>query len=418
MWLLFRENFRLNVLIISQHFWPESFRVNEVAEDLVDKLEHVYVLTGKPNYPAGQIFSGYSFWGTQKEEIKGIELYRVPLVPRGNGGSFKMLLNYISFMFFAFFLGPFLLRKKKIDIVFVYGTSPLIQGLIAVPFKLFFKSKLIVWVQDLWPEDLKSTGHLKNQLLLKVNEYPARLLYYLADRVLIQSEAFRFAIGRLSKNKRLYFVPNPAERSVFYDQKSWPLPPELDFMENSFIVTFAGNVGNNQSIETIVNAANQLKNNYNIKIVVVGSGSKSKFLADEINRLNLSNLKAVGRYSSDDMPAIFNYSDALLVTLAKKDNLNWTVPCKVQAYMASGKPIIASLNGEGAKVVMDAMCGVVCDSENYLQLSKCIIDLYKMSSSQRDEMGRNGRLYAEKNYHPKLIVENLVEHFKVTLEEY
>lgn len=402
----------MNVLIISQHFWPESFRINEVAEDLVGKVENLYVLTGKPNYPSGQIFSGYSFWGTQKEYVKGFEIYRVPLMPRGSASSLKMLLNYISFMFFAFFLGPFLLRKKKIDIIFVYGTSPLIQGLAALPFKFFFKSKLIVWVQDLWPEDLSSTGHIKNPFLLKLNEYPAKLLYYFADRVLIQSEAFRPAIARLSKNKKLYFLPNPAERSVFYDQQSCPLPPELDFMKNDFVVAFAGNVGNNQSIETIVNAANQLKDNDDIKIVVVGSGSKSEFLKDEIKRLNISNLKAVGRYSSEVMPTIFNHCDGLLVTLANKDNLSWTVPCKVQAYMASGKPIIASLNGEGSRVVMDAGCGLVCESENYLDLSKCIFDLYKMSQLKRDDLGKNGRIYAERNYHPKLIVQGLLKHFK------
>ncbi len=114
----------MNVLVFSQHFWPESFRINEVAEDLLDEVDEVYVLTGKPNYPTGKIFPGYKFWGCQKEIMKeGVAVFRVPLLPRGQGTSIGLLLNYISFMVFAFFLGPFLLRKKKIDVVFVYDVS-------------------------------------------------------------------------------------------------------------------------------------------------------------------------------------------------------------------------------------------------------------------------------------------------------
>lgn len=406
----------MKILIFSQHFWPESFRINEVAQDIYKEGEDVIVLTGKPNYPGGVIYPGYKILGAQAETFSGMTIRRVPLFPRGRGGAIRMLANYFSFLFSAMFYGPILLRKEKIDIIFVYATSPLIQGLAALPLKLFHKARLVVWVQDLWPEDLSSTGYITNPLLLKINEWPAKFLYYFTDRILIQSESFRNPVSRLIKKKEIHVLPNPAERAVFLQSTQFDLPEELGFMRVGFNVVFAGNIGNNQSVETIVEAAEMLKDHADLRIVMVGSGSRSEYLKEEINKRSLENLKVVGRYPSEMMPAIYEQSDALLVSLASKENLFWTVPCKVQAYMAAGKPIVASINGEGAKIVCESGSGVISPAEDARGLAECIIELHTMSEIKRKEMGLKGRAYAEAHYHPKKIAKELLSHFQAVLE--
>ena len=401
----------MNILIFSKHFWPESFRINELAQDLRDEGEYVSVLTGKPNYPAGDIFPGYKAQGTQIEIFDGITVRRVPLIPRGKSGALGLLANYISFNLSSMFYAPFLLRKEKMDVIFVYGTSPLIQGLSALPLKLLFKTKLVVWVQDLWPEDLVTTGYVKNQFVLKVNEWAARFLYRFSDQILIQSESFRIPVTRLAPNKKILFLPNAAERSVFEKNDQPTLSEKLEFLKNGFNIVFAGNIGNNQSIETIVSAAELLKDKAGIRIVMVGSGSLSEYLKAEVEKRGLFNLIIAGRYPSTMMPAVFAHSDGLLVSLAKKDSLSWTVPCKVQAYFAAGKPIVAALDGEGATIVRESGAGLVCPTEDAQSLAECIVELYEMSDDERNEMGLKGRLYAEEHYHPTKIARQLISYF-------
>lgn len=405
----------MNILIFSKHFWPESFRINELAQDLRDEGENVSVLTGKPNYPAGEIFSGYTASGTQTETFDGIKVRRVPMFPRGKSGAWGLLLNYVSFNLSSMFYAPFMLRKEKIDVIFVYGTSPLIQGLSALPIKLLFKAKLVVWVQDLWPEDLVTTGYVKTPAILKVNEWAARILYRYSDQILIQSESFRVPVTRLAPNKEIQFLPNAAERSVFEKSDQLTLPDTLEFLKNGFNIVFAGNIGNNQSIETIVSAAERLKEKADIRIVMVGSGSLSEYLKEEVEKRGLSSLIIAGRYPSDTMPAVYAHSHGLLVSLAKKDSLSWTVPCKVQAYLAAGKPIVAALDGEGAAIVRESGAGVVCPTEDAQRLAACIVKLYEMSDGERNEMGVKGRLYAEEHYHPKKIARQLISYFSTVI---
>jgi glycosyltransferase involved in cell wall biosynthesis len=407
----------MNILIFSKHFWPESFRINELAQDLRDEGEHVSVLTGKPNYPAGDIFPGYTARGTQTESFDGITVRRVPLIPRGKSGARGLLANYVFFNLSSMFYAPFLLRKEKIDVIFVYGTSPLIQGLSALPLKVLFKAKLVVWVQDLWPEDLVTTGYVKNPVVLKINEWAARVLYRFSDQILIQSERFRLPVTRLAPKKEILFLPNAAERSVFAKCDLPALPGSLEFLKTGFNIVFAGNIGNNQSIETIVSAAEILKKDRpGIRIVMVGSGSLSGYLKEEVEKRGLSNLIIAGRYPSDTMPAVFAHSHGLLVSLAKKDSLSWTVPSKVQAYLAAGKPIVAALDGEGAAIVRESGAGVVCPTEDAQGLAACIVELFEMSDGQRQEMGSKGRLYAEEHYHPKKIARQLISYFSALTE--
>lgn len=403
----------MNLLILSQHFWPESFRINELADELSNEIENVYVLTGKPNYPQGKIYPGYTSLSLSNENYKKIKIFRVPLVTRGNKSAFRLFLNYTSFILTASFLGPFLLRKLKIDCVFVYGTSPLIQGLAALPFKFFFRSKLVLWVQDLWPEDLRSTGYVKNRFILLLNKLPVMVLYFYSDLILVQSESFKQRVRNLTNtNKSIVVFPNPAERMVINNEILKNIPNKFIFMDDYFTVTFAGNIGNNQSVETIINAAYNLRQIKKILFIIVGSGSRATYMNNEIIRLGLKNIRMLGQFSPSIMPTIFHKSDALLVTLADIENLHWTVPAKIQAYMASGKPIIASLNGDGAKIIRKANCGYVSEAEDSQKLSSNIRRLYRDEASKRLELGKNGRDFACKYYDPTILVKKLVNFFE------
>jgi glycosyltransferase involved in cell wall biosynthesis len=408
----------VNLLIMSQHFWPESFRINELADDLSNEVENVFVLTGKPNYPLGKIYAGYSTLGLSEENYKKIKIFRVPLVTRGNKSAFRLILNYISFILSASIFGPFLLRKYKIDCIFVYGTSPLIQGLAALPFKLFFNSKLVLWVQDLWPEDLHSTGYVKNHYILMLNKLPVRVLYFFSDLILVQSKSFVKRVRNLcNESKAIAVFPNAAEKKVFNNKILKNPPSEFKFMDHYFTITFAGNIGNNQSVDTIIKAANNLKHKKKIMFVIVGSGSRATFMKNEIIRLGLVNIKLLGQFSPKIMPTVFHKSDALLVTLADINNLHWTVPAKIQAYMASGKPIIASLNGDGAEIIRKSNCGYVSKAEDSKKLSSNIIRLYEDKVSKRLELGKNGRDFACKYYDPILLVKTLVNLFENLLND-
>lgn len=405
----------MNILIFSQHFYPESFRINELADELSLHVNNVFVLTGKPNYPGGNIYPGYRAFGLQVERHKSLTIFRVPLIPRGRGGALRMLANYLSFIFSALILAPIILRKLRINIIFVYGTSPLIQGLSAIPLKYFFGAKLITWVQDLWPEDLASTGYITNKYLLKVNEWPAKLLYWCSNMILVQSNAFLGPVKRLTKNSEVHVLPNPAEKDVFFSNKSMELPESLNLMAGKFNIVFAGNIGNNQSIQTIIEAAKLIKSYEKIQIIMVGNGSYSDRLIRAIEDNSLKNLVTVGRFDPKFMPSIFENSDALLVTLGAKENLGWTVPCKVQTYMAAGKPIIGSINGEGKSVIDFSNAGLTAKAEDAVELARCIIRLFEMGPLDRAKMGSAGRKYAENNYHPQKISQKLISHFRSVL---
>lgn len=401
----------MNILIFSQHFYPELFRINELADELTLHCSNVFVLTGKPNYPGGDIYSGYSSLGLTIEKYRLLTIFRVPLIPRGSGSSLRMVANYLSFMVSALLFAPLLLKKLKIDVIFIYGTSPLIQGLSSIPLKFIFKAKLVTWVQDLWPEDLESTGYIKNKFLLKINEWPAKLLYYFSNRILVQSNAFIEPVRRLTNNSEIYVLPNPAEKDFFNLNKSVELPKSLNFMFNKFNVVFAGNIGNNQSIPTIIEAAKLIKTYKNIQIIMVGSGSYMHRLEQEIKIHDLFNLIPVGRFEPKYMPSIFEKSDALLVTLGAKKNLSWTIPSKVQTYMAAGRPIIGSINGEGKKIIELANAGLTAYAEDPLGLADCIIKMYEMNPQDRSAFGMSGKRYAETNYHPVKVSKELITHF-------
>jgi glycosyltransferase involved in cell wall biosynthesis len=386
-----------HVLILSQYFWPESFRISEIAESLREAGCRVSVLTGQPNYPDGKVYEGYSAFGWGKSQHpSGIPVYRVPLVPRGQGSALGLALNYISFVLAGSALGPWLLRGQRIDVVFVYGISPILQAIVGVVLRRTHGAKLVTWVQDLWPQSLEVTGYLRNKRALGLVGSVVRWIYRRSDLLLVQSEAFRPMVREYAGHTPIEFHPNPGERAFEQPQAGAPAALRLPA---GFNVVFAGNFGNAQALETVVEAAELLRERPDLRFVLIGSGGRTAWLEQQLQQRRLSNVLMPGRFPIEQMPSLLRQASALLVTLANSPIMERTIPSKVQAYLAAGKPIIASLDGEGARIVEESGAGLSCPAEDARALAQAVITLSEASEARRADMGRAGRDYYARNFH-------------------
>ncbi len=382
----------MKVLIVTQYFWPENFRINDLAQGLTMIGHHVTVLTGKPNYPSGKFFDGYSFCGRNREMFARVEVIRVPLVARGEGGSIRLALNFLSFALFASLLGP-LRCRGFFDVVFVYEPSPVTVGLPGLVMKFFKKAPILFWVQDLWPESLSATGAVRSSLVLDFVEAVVRLIYKGSDRILVQSRAFSEPIRKLGVNEdRIHYFPNSAED--FYRPMSGGDLAHIGGLPNGFRVMFAGNIGTAQSFETILSAAETLREHREIHWIILGDGRQARWVQEEVVKRNLSQcVHLLGRYPMESMPEWFARAEVLLVSLRKDPIFALTIPSKIQSYMACGRPILASLEGEGARIVEEAQAGIVVPPEDASALAKAVLQLSLMRPSERETLGQNGRRY-------------------------
>ncbi|AWY43550.1 glycosyltransferase [Pseudomonas putida] len=399
----------MKVLVWTQYFWPENFHINEVVAELVSQGAEVTVLTGKPNYPEGQIFSGYRSLGCQTEDYKGAKVIRLPLYPRGKNSVKGLMLNYLSFIFSGYLVGPWVLRGQKFDVVFVYAPSPLLQALPAIYVSWLKRARLALWVQDIWPESLKATGFIKNSKVLKFIEYIVRYIYRYSDSILIQSEGFRDSIQALCRDwSKIEFFPNSALESVV---EKVPDSFDITRLSGYFSVVFAGNIGVAQSCRTIVEAAKILRGHTNIHFFLVGSGSMEMSIAEMIHEEKLDNVELTGRVSPEEISSIYAASSVLLLTLRDDPIFSRTVPSKFQSYLAAGKPIIASCNGQTALMLAQADAGLSCTAQDPEALAQAVLTLYGTDQRRLTEMGEHGREFFLNYFYLPGRIAQLIGHF-------
>jgi glycosyltransferase involved in cell wall biosynthesis len=402
----------LKILIVSQFFWPENFRINEIAISLRSEGFDVDILTGQPNYPEGRIFPGYSFASISVETWNGINIYRVPIITRGSGGYIRRVFNYLSFVFFATLFGPFLLRSKKYDAVLVYAVSPILQAIPAIFVSFLKKSPLVIWVQDLWPDSLLAMKAIRHNCILIPLRYLVKMIYQYSDLILVQSKAFILPIKRLTSNKKIIYYPNSVDSSFCSAHLDKNLTPKEVNLISKFSILFAGNVGVAQAVNVITQSANSLRKNRDIHFFILGHGSRFKWMSEEIKRLKLKNITLLGRFPSETMPAFMKKASVLLVTLGNHEVFSATLPNKLQAYMAIGKPILASMNGEGARVINEAKAGFTSAAENSEALVSSILKVYAMKDSHRKQLGKNAKKYFKENFDHDFLVKKLIHHLK------
>ena len=261
----------MRVLILSQYYWPESFRINDVARALLEKDMQIEVLTGKPNYPRGEIYSGYRAWGCQCETHQDIAINRIPLLSRGGGGV-RLMLNYLSFVVSGLLFAPWMLRRKQFDVIFVYAPSPILQAIPAIFLGWLKGCQVVLWVQDLWPESLSATGFVKNRLALKLVELVVRYIYRHVDLLLVQSKAFEAPVRLLAGGTPIAYYPNSVDEIFATPVKH--AAPDVVGLGQGFTVMFAGNIGSAQAVEVIVETATLLQAYPDIHFVVLGEGSR------------------------------------------------------------------------------------------------------------------------------------------------
>ena len=396
----------MRVLLLTQYIDPEPFPINAMLRSWKAAGAEITVLTGQPNYPDGVVYPGFRAWGVTEGRILGeIPVFRVPTIPRGSRSALRLFANYLFFVFVSLTLGVWLLRGRRFDVVFVYAPSPITQSIAGAALARLKRARLVTWVQDLWPQSLEATGFVRNRSLLRGAEAGVRWIYRCHDLLLGQSEAFVSAIKAMAPGVPVRYLPNPGgggePGAELARGKELRLGP-------GFNVVFAGNLGSVQSLETIIDAADRLRAHTGIRFVLVGSGSRAAWLAGEVARRKLENVDLPGRFPRHHMEGILSQADAVLVTLSRSPILAQTVPSKIQGYLASGRPILAALDGEGARVVEELGAGLSSPAEDAEALAANVLRLEAMSERERAQMGEAGRSGFERHFHPDAVAGTLM----------
>jgi glycosyltransferase involved in cell wall biosynthesis len=397
----------VNILLVSQYFWPESFVVNDLVSAWQERGHRVTVLTGIPNYPTGTPFPGYSALDPREERFGTSRVVRVPLVPRGGGSRARMAANYLSFAASASLLGP-LRCREAVDVVFVFQTSPATVGLPATLLARARRAPLVWWIQDLWPESLSAARATRSPLMLAAVGRLMRWLYRRCDLLLVQSEGFLVPLARHGvREERVRFLPNWAQPwyrpiGIAADsEERRSLPP-------GFVILFAGNLGEVQSLETVLAAAERVDAAAGIHWVLMGEGRRRRWLESEIARRGLAgSVHLLAARPAAAMPRWLGAADALLLTLRADPTLALTVPSKLQSYLACGRPILAALDGVPAEVVRRAGAGRVGPAEDAATLAANAIALANATSEERAVMGRAGRAFQCAHYDRERLLDRL-----------
>ena len=397
----------LRILIISQYFWPENFRVNELSEEL-NKLGHkVTILTGYPNYPTGKVFEEFKNNKSKFYKYKGAEIIRVPLLPRKNN-KFNLILNYISFLVTSIILGYFKMLGRNFDIIFTFQLSPVTVGITSSFFSFIKNCPNIFWVLDLWPDTLVALKVLKKEWQIKLFKILINWIYSNCDIVLAQSKSILKELKNYTSIKNnAYYFPSWGESDLFFKNKR-PAPEVKT--KKVFTILFAGNIGEAQDFPNIIKAVKHLslQNINDFRILIVGSGSKKDWVIKEVKKLKIDKyFEFYKNYPLERMSSFFLHADALLVSLSNNKVFNMTIPGKVQFYLSSGIPIIGMICGEGAKVIKDSKAGYVCESGDYISLSKIISKISKQDKKILKAIGKNGREYAKKEFSKNSLIKKL-----------
>ncbi len=397
------------ILIFTNHYFPENFKINDVAEFLADEGHEVHVVTGLPNYPTGRLFEGYDLFSKSFERLKpNLSVRRLPLITRGSGSKIRLVINYLSYFATTFFytLGLSFFYKKY-DMVFVHHTSPIFIAISPIVYKWIKNPKLILWDLDMWPDTLVAMGIIKSQRFVRILEKGMKWIYSYYDHILLGSKGFYEKAKSRVNGVKIQYFPNWAER-LFVDSGVEEGFNGLNFPK-SFTITYAGNVGEAQDFNSVFRAMNHLKD-YEINWMIIGDGRYKNKLEKNVLLAGMNEkVHFLGNHSIEKMPSFFNKSDVMFLSLKNKEIFNLTVPAKLQAYMASGRPIVAMLSGEGAELIKESNCGYVVESGNHKEFANAILKLFSQSKTEREILGCNAKEYYVKNFDVNIRKKQLFE---------
>jgi len=396
----------MKILVVCQYYYPEPFRITDICESLVDQGHDVTILTGLPNYPEGVILKEYRKGKKRLEVRNGVKIIRCFEIGRGKS-KLKLFLNYFSYAISASVKTYTL--PEKYDVIFVNQLSPVMMGLPAILHKMKNKTKVLLYCLDLWPDSLAAGGIKQNSFIYRIFFHISKFIYKKCDSILVTSKMFKsyFIDNFKVDNKIINHLPQYAEDLFNRDEKEMIL--EVMAKDTTDFV-FAGNIGDMQSVDTIIKAAKLVAKVNQIKIHIIGDGSNLEYCKKISTALNTQNVVFYGRKPVEEMPKYYDIADAMLITLKDNEILSMTLPGKIQSYMAAGKPIIGAINGETNNLINEAKCGLVCDAEDEESLAKLMIEFHE--SSDKVQMGINSKEYYVKNFSKQIFISKLNHELK------
>lgn len=386
-----------HILVIAQYFYPELFRINDICNEWVKRGYKVTVLTGIPNYPQGKYYEGYGLLKNRKEIYNGIEIIRIPLIPRGNN-ALMLVLNYLSFIVSGLFWKIF--TRIKADYVFIFEVSPMTQALPGVWYAKRRKIPCYLYVTDLWPENVEVAAGIRNKHILNAIGVMVDYIYKRCDKIFTSSASFIEAINERGVSfDKLEFWPQYAE--AYYiplDKKSISVPEVPQ--DDTFNIIFAGNIGVAQGLDILPKVAQLLKqNDTKVRFNIVGDGRFKETLINMVTECGVSEMfNFIAKQPPTRISDFMAICDATLISLSKSKVFSITLPAKTQSCLACGIPIIVSADGEIQEVIKKAEAGVCSDAGDAEMLAVKIREMTSKSTSELLKMSENALEYSRLNY--------------------
>lgn len=398
-----KKSGKKHILVVCQHYWPEPFPIEDYCEELARRGHTVSVITGVPNYPMGEIYNEYRNKKGRDQIHNGVTIHRTLTIPRKHNILFRML-NYYSFAISSSLYA--LKLKEDYDVVLTVQSSPVMMTTAALKYAKKHGKKAVIYCMDLWPASLKAGGISENSIIYKYFNRVSRKLYCQADKIMVTSKLFKkyFSENFGINDSKLIYMPQYAD-TFFEEMKSNKI---FDKNKDSFNIVFAGNMGTAQSLPTILEAARILKSeNINVTWHMVGNGSEYESSKKKAQEYMLDNVIFYGRKPKTDMPKYYSMADAMLVTLFKDELISYTLPAKVQSYMAAGKPIIAAADGETPDIISQSECGLCAHSEDAKGLADCVKKF--INENKYEEYSNNSRKFYFKYFSRERFMNQLEE---------
>lgn len=390
----------MRLLILSQFYAPETawWRGQALATALAARGHTVTVLTGFPNYPAGEIYAGYRQRLWQRERSDGVEIIRVPLYPDHSRSAVKRALNYLSFALSAMILGPWLCGPA--DAMYVY-CPPVTCGIAAAWIGALRGIPFVYDIQDMWPETVEATGMVSPGAITRMLGLGARWVYQRAAAITVISKGLKANLeSKGVAPDRVHTIPNWPDQGLYRPvARDESIAREFGLAGRRNVI-FAGNLGPAQDLGTAIAAAARLTDVPDFQLVVIGDGIALADLHRDAERRALTNVRFIARQPAERMSSIFAWADALLVMLKDEPLFSITLPSKMLAYFACGRPIIAALSGDGADIVRETGAGIVCPPGDADALAGAMRRIISMSDEETGRMAASGLRAGREEYSP------------------
>lgn len=392
------------ILIVTERFHPEEFRINELALEWKKRGFAVKVLTQFPSYPNGKLFEGYSNRLHQKEDWNGIEIHRVYSVMGYTDSVVKKILNYATHAFLGSVVAPSILRG--VGSIFVYHTGPLSNVIPAIVAKKICRKKIAIWTTDIWPDAVFAYGFKKSPRKERLLNAFVRWVFGNCDQILVTSRRFIAKLQPYAPGKEIHYIPYWADAAICEGNGSSPAIALSARKRCHF--TFVGNIGKLQNLENVIRGFALARNSTEMQLNIIGYGSDVERLKRLVDSEGIGNVVFWGRRSAaTEMPAFYRQSDVMVISLKNVPHNELMVPCKLQTYLCTGKPIFAILRGEVKDMVEEQTLGVTADPDNLEEIAHGFERLYSIGEEERENYGRHCLQFLEREFNEKLLMNRI-----------